>query len=306
MKSFYLVALAAVALPATAQEVVDVDSVAVADCEIPTFDTEEMCKTIVRPDSVLIYNGEGKMQISVYGEDGNADYFYNYEHFTADDDVETVTQGDWDLTRLIPGHHNNRKAMFCVESGGFGFGLINDANHQPGLEVDMGSSFEVFMQKLVAVRYRPARSGFSISAGVGFGMKNYRMTGSVRFVKDDSHLVLKPYPEGADPKFSRVKVGYFCLPVTLCQDLGKGFRIEGGAVVNFNVCAKMKSRYMLDGEEHTYKDDNLHQRKTTVDIFGHLKYRSIGMYVKYSPMTVLDTNFGPDFKHFSCGLTLFY
>ena len=132
------------------------------------------------------------------------------------------------------------------------------------------------------------------------------MTGSVRFVKDDSHLVLKPYPEGADPKFSRVKVGYFCLPVTLCQDLGKGFRIEGGAVVNFNVCAKMKSRYMLDGEEHTYKDDNLHQRKTTVDIFGHLKYRSIGMYVKYSPMTVLDTNFGPDFKHFSCGLTLFY
>ena len=38
MKSFYLVALAAVALPATAQEVVDVDSVAVADCEIEMLD----------------------------------------------------------------------------------------------------------------------------------------------------------------------------------------------------------------------------------------------------------------------------
>ena len=90
------------------------------------------------------------------------------------------------------------------------------------------------------------------------------------------------------------------------QELGKDFSISAGAVVNFNTHASMKTKYILDGEERTYTDDNIHQRKVTVDIMGQINFKEVGLYVKYCPQDILDKTFGPAFNSISTGITLFY
>mgnify|MGYP004552504441 CR=1 FL=1 len=42
----------------------------------------------------------------------------------------------------------------------------------------------------------------------------------------------------------------------------------------------------------------------SVDLMFQLNFRDVGVYVKYSPMNIMDTDYWPEFKHWAIGLTL--
>ena len=54
------------------------------------------------------------------------------------------------------------------------------------------------------------------------------------------------------------------------------------------------------------KNNNIHQNRMTVDLMAKLRFNSLGVYAKYSPSDMLNTDFGPKFRSFSTGITLFY
>jgi hypothetical protein len=56
--------------------------------------------------------------------------------------------------------------------------------------------------------------------------------------------------------------------------------------------------------KETAKD--LHQSRVTVDLLATFGVGSIGIYAKYSPCKVLNTDFGPDFRGFSAGMTIWW
>ena len=143
---------------------------------------------------------------------------------------------------------------------------------------------------------------------MGFGMtwRNYRMTGRTRFIKDGDKLVLGAYPEGSDIKFSRLKVFSLTVPFMINQSLGRKVVFSVGPVVNFNTHASLKTRYTLNGEKVKEKNNNIHQNRMTVDLMAKLRFNSLGVYAKYSPSDMLNTDFGPKFRSFSTGITLFY
>lgn len=257
---------------------------------------------------VTIEKKHNSMAVKVEGSAENPDYFYS-QRMEVDSTAAVIIEeknADWDFN--IPFINKNSKTKkyrgnLCV--GGFGFGVVNAIETSEGMDMDMGASYEFSLDHLLRFNYNvfPATS---VSMGFGMTWRNYRMTGRTRFIKDGDKLVLGAYPEGSDIKFSRLKVFSLTVPFMINQSLGRKVVFSVGSVVNFNTHASLKTRYTLNGEKVKEKNNNIHQNRMTVDLMAKLRFNSLGVYAKYSPSDMLNTDFGPKFRSFSTGITLFY
>lgn len=257
---------------------------------------------------VTIEKKHNSMAIKVEGSAENPDYFYS-QRMEVDSTAAVIIEeknADWDFN--IPFINKNSKTKkyrgnLCV--GGFGFGVVNAIETSEGMDMDMGASYEFSLDHLLRFNYNvlPATS---VSMGFGMTWRNYRMTGRTRFIKEGDKLVLGAYPEGSDIKFSRLKVFSLTVPFMINQSLGRKVVFSVGPVVNFNTHASLKTRYTLNGEKVKEKNNNIHQNRMTVDLMAKLRFNSLGVYAKYSPSDMLNTDFGPKFRSFSAGITLFY
>ena len=257
---------------------------------------------------VTIEKNHNSMAVKVEGSAENPDYFYS-QRMEVDSTAAVIIEeknADWDFN--IPFINKNSKTKkyrgnLCV--GGFGFGVVNAIETSEGMDMDMGASYEFSLDHLLRFNYNvlPATS---VSMGFGMTWRNYRMTGRTRFIKEGDKLVLGAYPEGSDIKFSRLKVFSLTVPFMINQSLGRKVVFSVGPVVNFNTHASLKTRYTLNGEKVKEKNNNIHQNRMTVDLMAKLRFNSLGVYAKYSPSDMLNTDFGPKFRSFSTGITLFY
>lgn len=257
---------------------------------------------------VTIEKKHNSMFVKVEGSEDNPGYFYS-QRMEVDSTAAVIIEeknADWDFN--IPFINKNSKTKkyrgnLCV--GGFGFGVVNAIETSEGMDMDMGASYEFSLDHLLRFNYNvlPATS---VSMGFGMTWRNYRMTGRTRFIKEGDKLVLGAYPEGSDIKFSRLKVFSLTVPFMINQSLGRKVVFSVGPVVNFNTHASLKTRYTLNGEKVKEKNNNIHQNRMTVDLMAKLRFNSLGVYAKYSPSDMLSTDFGPKFRSFSTGITLFY
>ena len=257
---------------------------------------------------VTIEKKHNSMAVKVEGSAENPDYFYS-QRMEVDSTAAVIIEeknADWDFN--IPFINKKSKTKkyrgnLCV--GGFGFGVVNAIETSEGMDMDMGASYEFSLDHLLRFNYNvlPATS---VSMGFGMTWRNYRMTGRTRFIKEGDKLVLGAYPEGSDIKFSRLKVFSLTVPFMINQSLGRKVVFSVGPVVNFNTHASLKTRYTLNGEKVKEKNNNIHQNRMTVDLMAKLRFNSLGVYAKYSPSDMLNTDFGPKFRSFSTGITLFY
>ena len=257
---------------------------------------------------VTIEKKHNSMSVKVEGSEDNPGYFYS-QRMEVDSTAAVIIEeknADWDFN--IPFINKNSKTKkyrgnLCV--GGFGFGVVNAIETSEGMDMGMGASYECSLDHLLRFNYNvlPATS---VSMGFGMTWRNYRMTGRTRFIKEGDKLVLGAYPEGSDIKFSRLKVFSLAVPFMINQSLGRKVVFSVGPVVNFNTHASLKTRYTLNGEKVKEKNNNIHQNRMTVDLMAKLRFNSLGVYAKYSPSDMLNTDFGPKFRSFSTGITLFY
>ncbi|MBQ8672926.1 MAG: hypothetical protein IJ511_02560 [Bacteroides sp.] len=264
--------------------------------------------TFERPDFVTLQTSGDTMTVSVQGKAGNPDFLYKRQ-VTLASDAPVVTkerQADWDFDLPFKNRKRHvRRPKNKVRLHAFGLGLVSALQAPQGMDTDLGASYEV-MGPTLEWAYYPGNSPLNLSIGVGLNWKNYRMTGHTRFLKQDGQVTLGSYPEGADVKFSRLKVFSWTMPVMLNYDLSRDWDFSIGPVVNFNTHASLKTRYTLNGEKYKETEKELHQNRVTVDLMAHLSFRSIGFYAKYAPCKVLNTEWGPDFRALSFGMTLWW
>ncbi len=286
-KSFSLLTLALAALPAAAA--------------LP----EDTVVTVTRPDSVILLQSDSTVHLSIYGREDDDTYRFDYDKkFSPEGRVVThqKTSGlDFTLPFLRP-EGQRGKSYFSM--GGVGFGFVNALGAPDPMNVNMAASYEVFADLLTYGRYVGPHADLSI--GFGINWRNYRMNGRTRFVMNGDCIGLSPYPDGADIDFSRIKVFSLTFPFRYTQHLSKHFTYSLAAILNVNTYASLKTHYTLDGEKHHSVFKDIRQTPVTVDFMGQVQFHSVGLYVKYSPCRMLNTDFGPDFSHLSAGITLFY
>lgn len=152
-------------------------------------------------------------------------------------------------------------------------------------------------------------SPLSLNISLGVEWKNFRMTSNHYFLKDaDNHVVVADVPDGESINFSRIRTFGIVLPVLLKAKLNKNSSIAVGPMLSYVPFGTILTEYdEKDSDTRmTMRTSNIHQNEWTVDFMGKFKYKHVGVYVKYSPTSVIRKKFAPDtdFQSLSFGVVL--
>lgn len=257
---------------------------------------------IEKPHKVMIYEtAKGGVELTVNGRDSQNDFYYTYSS-----QISTDTVAD-DIEYRLPFIAKKKKRTDKVWTEwdaqvGLHYGFVSMSGAPSGTG-KMSESAELgFLNPLSFSVHIPRL--FSIDTGLGFGWKNYRLSEENRFnIDDNGQVVITGYEAGQYHRLSRLKLFYLDIPVLLHKNFGR-FAIKAGAVVNFNVHSSILTRYRMENEDNAeYKKvvKGVGQRKVTFDLMAAAGFDGIGLYVKYSPMTVLKSSAAPEFKSLSVG-----
>ena len=262
------------------------------------------------PQKVVVNKGS-TTTIKITGENDGAEYTYSVTKNECNDDTKTVykeTDSSWDFDiPFLNSHIDNEnwskqsRGRFIVDPT-FGFGVIGTTEAGENVNLPFGNgSFEYLLDNIVGFEYRTTRNSY---LGVRFGLswRNYRMIGSNRFLQDGDNILITDYPAGADINYSRIRTFSMALSFLYTYKFNKYVNMRLGPGVSFNTCGNIKTRYSIDGETFKDKQKGIKLLPVTVDFKAELNFRFIGLYFKYSPCNVLNTEFGPGFKPMSAGL----
>ena len=142
-------------------------------------------------------------------------------------------------------------------------------------------------------------SGYAQKVEVNKGENVLKM-----FVKGEGKVIgLGEYPEKAGSKRSSIDVLSLSVPLLFTHRFGHQgkVRMTLGPVVNFNVRGRINNSYEIGDDEIEVSTKDIEYRPITVDLMGAVSYCNIGLYVKYSPMSVLKKDKGPDFHSLTFG-----
>ncbi len=198
---------------------------------------------------------------------------------------------------------------------------LTDAQGQPspgGLQ--WSKSFEISWMSCLNVNYSFSRS--SLSLGFGFDWRNYKATANGDWLVPAAASAGSGFaggsaagfgtrgiawgeaPEGVRVRYSRLKTFSLQLPLLYSWAVPKtslGLRV--GPVACFNTYGSLKGVYDdADGNRCEYFTKDLDIRPFTVDFFGCLSYRHyISLYVRWSPMKVMQTGSPINFRPLTVG-----
>ncbi len=256
---------------------------------------------------VLISQKGQTLDVQIQGQGTDSAYSFRYTQVNGKNPVSDVRQRakSWDFSILMTDTDKKKGSRNYCNMGAIGIGFASAPGAPADMDVDMGSSYEIFCNLLTYNYLSPSRR-HSYSFGIGLNWINYRMTGKKRFVKEGTDINIVDYPEGASIDFSRIKV--FSLPFTLkyTHHFNKGFNMYAAANLHLNTYASIKTRYAVDGKKHKDISKHIHQRNATVSFQLGATFKSFGLYAKYSPCEVLNSAYAPKFRSFSAGLTFGY
>ena len=211
--------------------------------------------------------------------------------------------GGWNFDVLFSPRKESRH-WYPRQVLNFSLGFIGGVNPTEGVHLNMGQSIELELGNILTAQTPVGRNGI-VLVGLGIGWRNYRMTNQRMFAKhNDGSISVEPYPEGADPKFSRIKTFGFILPLKYCHKVGRGRRtfFAVGPELYYMPHASLKTRYRTEEGNQFLKDNKLHFNKFSVGIGAEFCVQGLGVYYKYNPFNLLDTDYGPKFSTMTVGL----
>lgn len=151
--------------------------------------------------------------------------------------------------------------------------------------------------------YTPGNSKTTLSAGIGFDWRNYTLSGHDKMFGKVKDVVVMGTPlSNMDDLSSDVHTVSLSLPLLVRQQFSKNFGISLGAQLNWNYYARVHNGYNDGDNEYSISTKDIGQRPITVDVLGLVHIGDIGVYCKYSPMSVLKTDRGPEFKSLAFGI----
>lgn len=275
---------------------------------------------VYSPDSVKQHYDPKKevyYKMEVFGSESDSSFSYTYTNsriVRRDTSRFRLTigrdaDGDGEQSRLdfnLPFYHKvvnktHARSGYVVEPGNFGMALLNVNSDK--LDFRTQRSYEVFFN--LCDDYFKLSSFMTFNYGLGFSWKNFSMTkGSMMTKDDEGNILIGGWPEKSEPKVSKLRVFSVTFPLVFGVNVYRGVGFSVGPVVNLNTSGSIVDKYRLNDEKQKDKYKRAHCNLATVDMMFQLNFRDVGVYAKYSPMNIMDTDYWPEFKHWAVGLTL--
>lgn len=180
--------------------------------------------------------------------------------------------------------------------------------------VSEGMSFAPFRSwelnlTILQYDYTPGKSKTTLSAGLGFNWRVYTLKGHDQYFDkgSDAWIMVKKVAPG-DNTFndlsSNVHTTSLSMPLMLKQRFSKKFAVSVGAQLNWNFWGRIHNYYENGDRQYDEYIKKVGQRDFTVDVMGIVHVGDIGIYCKYSPMSVLEKDRGPKFQSLAFGVYL--
>ena len=223
---------------------------------------------------------------------------------SADNIIDDENPGGWDFE--LPGvkvkKSGSSKEVVVSLSSSLSFGFIGGVNQAQGVSIDMGQSYEIEWGDVISSKVRVGKKDF-MRIGMGFDWRNYRVTDFKMFSKDERGVIsMQDYPEGTEPKFSRIHTFSLSVPLKYYHYLNKKIYFAVGPELYFTPWGSLKTRYYEDGEKKKITAGNVHQNRFSVGVGAEVIVHHVGIYYKYNPFNVLRSSYGPKFSTMTVGL----
>lgn len=192
-------------------------------------------------------------------------------------------------------------------SNGLGFGFCSAPGAPGAAGIEMGKSFEISWLNILAVQ-STNRFGNSFSLGVGINWRNYRTTLGNCFTVNDGQAGIGQYPEGVEPRLSRIKIFSVQFPFLYGQRLPFGLSKERlilrfGPIFNLNSHASVLTAWRDGKRSSEHKVNGINVRPFTIDLFASLHiWNFVSLYARYTPYNALTGHHQLNFHQFSTGL----
>lgn len=275
-----------------------------------TTEPTDTLLNVATPSSIVINETTQGISISVNPLDGGETSTIDIAEYSRGKAISTSQSSssyfEINLADGAPGYRAS--SHWSVISSGINIGLVNAMEQPAGYDLSWAKSFEIGWLNAIAISYRYRQASFSL--GIGFDWRNYKTTTtSHRFVIDPATgIAPAPYPEGAIKGSSRIKVFSLGIPLLYKQRIpGTTLSFTAGGIFNLNTHASLLTTY-TDSAGHSWEEyaEGISRRRVSFDIFGAVTfYKGCGLYVRYSPQSVLRGAGVPQFHPLSVGVTLF-
>lgn len=166
------------------------------------------------------------------------------------------------------------------------------------------NSYEVGVADLIGAEWATSRHT-RLGLGLGFGMQRVTTADRMLFSTESEKLTIIAPPEGAEVNYARWDNYRIQLPLYWRQRLAGPFGISLAAIVNFNTYSSATNCYRIGRTRYKQTIHGLNQRLLTVDLMASAGIvDGIGVYAKWSPVTSMQTAYGPSFRTFSIGINV--
>lgn len=247
------------------------------------------------PTKVTVMTNDSVQKIKVTGKKG--DEIFRYEKTVAIDNTKTSTKV---IKKLA---EDDEKWVLDV-----GYGWAAPTNTPDGHGFAVFRSNEWFFG--VRYCYTPKGATQTYSTGLWCDWRSYVVpTGKVIGKNADGIVGFSKFPENYKKTESEIRIFSLSVPFLFTQKFGKDSKtsVSLGPVVNFNLRGRINNEWTDGDYEMEESIKGIGYRPVTVDFMGILKYHGLGLYCKYSPMSVLkdktvDGVENPKFKSLTFGL----
>ena len=150
--------------------------------------------------------------------------------------------------------------------------------------------------------YTLKNSKTTLCAGIGVDWRNYTLSGHDKmFAKVNDIVGVYDRKGDMSELASRISTCSLSLPLMVKQSFNKDFAISLGAQLNWNFYSRVNNYYEENDNEIDIQTKKIGERPITIDVLGMLHFGDFAVYCKYSPMSVLKKDKGPDFKSLAVG-----
>jgi len=261
------------------------------DSVMPAADTVAV---INDPLHVTITDNGGATTIEVNGTKNDPDYHFNYNI-----NADTTSEASISLALPFVGNKLSHRATSQITLfSNIYFGVLMPYNAPEAIRTSWEYGIDVVGK---CYNYR----GASFGIAVGIGGKEFIIRRGHTITCMDDKLTLLPAPEGATDVRTHLSMGSIRIPIYYRQRIHRSLAFRVSATLNYNFLMRGTTNYMLDNMEYSQKISGLHQRAITPEFafaIGTLDFG--GVYVKWSPVSLFKSAYGPRLSTYSIGLTL--
>jgi hypothetical protein len=267
----------------------------------PTTIDVDTVKVINNPNYVTITRDGSSTTVTASYNDKYSERVYNYTTEVNPNDG-SVTGDDASFNLDFPFLKDKSSKNGASLTVGFMKDLYIGAMIPQSEPYGFRNGWDVGFGQLVGIESRLNRHGLYFNIGLGIFDKYFRIENYARVSSDFGVVSILPVGEGVNEAKSHLNLFGFQVPVMLRQKI-QNVAISVGGVVNLNTYMTGSYSYEVDNIKTKETYHSLHQKPVTIDLKAAVSFWDmIGVYVRYSPMSMFRDGYGPKFKTLYAGV----